>query len=64
MKVIYNKKEMELPSEMTVAQLLKEKGIKRGAVWINGKQLLGSEYETRELQQGDEIKTLRIVAGG
>ena len=63
MKVIYNKKEMELPSEMTVAQLIEEKGIKKAAVWLNGRQLLVKEYGTT-LKDDDQIKILRIIAGG
>lgn len=64
MKVIFNKKELELPSEMTVAQLIEEKQLKRAAVWINGRQLLAAEYEHWILKEGDSIKILRVVAGG
>ena len=42
MKVWLNKKEVELPAEMTVADLIKEKQFKKAAVWINGKQLLSA----------------------
>ncbi len=64
MNVILNKKEIELPSEMTVAQLVREKQIKRAAVWVNGVQLLASQYESWEIKEGDHIKILRVVAGG
>lgn len=64
MKVILNKKEMELPSEMTVAQLIKEKELKRAAVWINGQQLLAAQYESWVIKDGDNVKMLRVVAGG
>jgi thiamine biosynthesis protein ThiS len=64
MKVWLNKKEVELPADMTVAQLIKEKQIKKAAVWINGKQLLSAEYESHGFQEGDQVKILRVVAGG
>ena len=64
MKVLLNKKETELPSEMTVARLIEEKQLKRAAVWINGTQLLGSQYENWIIHEGDTIKILRVVAGG
>lgn len=64
MKITYNKKEMELPSEMTVAQFIEGKQLKRAAVWINGKQLLSAQYDSWMIQDGDQIKILRVVAGG
>ena len=64
MKVLLNKKETELPSEMTVAQLITEKQLKRAAVWVNGVQLLASQYESWVIKEGDNIKILRVVAGG
>jgi len=64
MNVILNKKEIELPSEMTVTQLIAEKQLKRAAVWVNGTQLLASQYESWVIKEGDNIKILRVVAGG
>jgi len=64
MNVILNKKEIELPSEMTVTQLIAEKQLKRAAVWVNGAQLLASQYESWVIKEGDNIKILRVVAGG
>lgn len=64
MNVILNKKEIELPSEMTVARLIAEKQLKRAAVWVNGTQLLASQYESWVIKEGDNIKILRVVAGG
>jgi len=64
MKITYNKKEMELPSEMTVAQFIQEKELKRAAVWINGKQLLSAQYDSQMIRDGDHVKILRVVAGG
>ena len=64
MNVILNKKETELPSEMTVARLITEKKFKRAAVWVNGEQLLSSQYESWTIKEGDNIRILRVVAGG
>ncbi|MEG1930400.1 MAG: MoaD/ThiS family protein [Anaerovorax sp.] len=59
-----NKKEDSLPEGMTVASLLEKRGAKRMSVWVNGKQLLMAEYAVHVLQDGDDVKLLRVVAGG
>lgn len=60
-----NNKQESLAAGTTVSQLLSEKSIKaRSSVWINGRQLLQSEYDQWILQEGDQVKLLRIVAGG
>ncbi len=64
MLVTINKKEVRLEDGLTVKQLLKLRNMRKAAVWINGKQLLLADYETRTIQEGDTIKILRIVAGG
>ncbi len=64
MLVTINKKEVQLEDGLTVKQLLKLRNMRKAAVWINGKQLLLADYETRTIQEGDTIKILRIVAGG
>lgn len=64
MKITFNKKEMELPSEMTVAQFIEAKQLKRAAVWINGNQLLLAQYDSWLIRDGDQVKILRVVAGG
>lgn len=64
-RVIINKKEENLNEGITVIKLLEDRGIKsRSAVWINGEQLLLSDYSTYIIKENDEIKILRIVAGG
>ncbi len=63
-KVNINKKEQEIEESVTVAMLLEEFGSKRSAVWVNGQQLLVAQYPTYTFQDGDEVKILRIVAGG
>lgn len=63
--VMVNKEETVLPEGSTVVRLLELRGIKsRSSVWVNGNQLLLAEYNTWVLQEGDEVKILRIVAGG
>lgn len=64
MKVRINKKEVQMDQAMTVKELLQERGMKKAAVWINGQQLLLAEYDTRRIKDGDEIRLLRIMAGG
>lgn len=64
MKVIINKKEEIIQDGMTIQALLDVKNKKRPAVWVNGKQLLSAEYTTYVIQEADEIKILRVVAGG
>lgn len=63
-KVIINKKEEHLDKNITVAELLRIRGLKKAAVWINGRQLLKAEYDEHILCEGDNIKLLRIMAGG
>lgn len=60
-----NKEQEALEEGTTVKKMLEERGIlSRSAVWINGKQLLLSEYTTYIIEENDQIKILRIVAGG
>ncbi len=64
-RVIINKKEELLQDNMTVLDLLRERHERRrSAVWINGTQLLLSEYPLTKIQEGDVIKILKVVAGG
>ena len=62
--VTINNKAIELEAGTTVTELLQLRKMRRAAVWINGTQLLSAEYQTRKLQEGDNIRLLRIVAGG
>ena len=64
MNVIINKKTRQLAEGITVSELLKLKNMRKAAVWINGRQLLSAEYENYRIQEGDEIRLLRIMAGG
>lgn len=64
MLVTINKKETQLEDGLTVSQLLKLRKLRKAAVWINGKQLMLADYESWKIQEGDNIKLLRIMAGG
>ncbi|MCL1810582.1 MAG: hypothetical protein FWG42_12580 [Clostridiales bacterium] len=59
-----NKKECEISGGLTAGGLLSNRGCQRAAIWVNGRQLLLAEYGTYVIKQGDEIKILRIAAGG
>ena len=63
-KIFINKKETEIEEGLTVKKLLENLNNQKAAVWINGKQLLKAEYDFRIITQGDEVKILRIIAGG
>lgn len=64
-KVIINKEEVLAKKGTTIIQILEERGAKaRSSVWVNGNQLLRAEYETFIVNDGDNIKILRVVAGG
>lgn len=64
MKIVVNGKEEVHNNNLSLGELLKIKGSKRAAVWINGKQLLKSQYNDQVLKEGDEVKILRVIAGG
>ena len=63
-KITINKKETETEEGLTVEKLLTGLNNPKAAVWLNGKQLLRAEYGSCVVMQGDELKILRIVAGG
>lgn len=64
MLVTINKKETRLEDGLTVSQLLKLRKLRKAAVWINGQQLMLADYESWKIQEGDNIRLLRIMAGG
>ena len=63
-KVLINKKEAEIEENLKVCDLLNKLKSPKSAVWINGKQLLKSEYDSEIITSGDDIKILRVIAGG
>ncbi len=64
MKVIINKKEEEIKEGTTIQNILEARQNKRPAVWVNGTQLLKAEYGEYVVNQGDEIKILKVMGGG
>ena len=63
-RITINKKEEFIGNNTTVKELIQSRGLKKAAVWINGSQLLKAQYDTFVLHEGDEVKLLRIMAGG
>lgn len=63
-RIVLNKKELRLAAGTTVRQLMDQNGVRKAAVWINGRQLLKAQYDTCRLQDGDQVRLLRIMAGG
>ncbi|MDD6647714.1 MAG: sulfur carrier protein ThiS [Firmicutes bacterium] len=63
-KITINKKEEFIGNNTTVKELIQSRGLKKAAVWINGSQLLKAQYDTFILHEGDDVKLLRIIAGG
>lgn len=63
-KILLNKKEEFIGNNTTVTELIQSRGLKKAAVWVNGSQLLKAQYDTFVLHEGDEVKLLRIMAGG
>ena len=63
-KITINKKEEFIGNNTTVKELIQSRGLKKAAVWINGSQLLKAQYDTFILHEGDDVKLLRIMAGG
>jgi len=64
MNATCNNKTIELDEGTTVSQLVHSMNYRRAAVWINGQQLLATDYDNRVINPEDQIKILRIVAGG
>ncbi len=63
--VIVNNQETGVPYGTSVSRLLELKGYEgRVSVWIDGAQLLIADYPNRLLAEGDQIKIIRLVAGG
>lgn len=63
-RITINKKEEFIGNNTTVTELIQSRGLKKAAVWVNGSQLLKAQYDTFVLHEGDEVKLLRIMAGG
>ena len=65
MEIVLNGKPCDVEIGVTADGLLEIKGYKgKTSIWINGKQLLLSEYATSIINEGDQVKLLRVVGGG
>ena len=63
-RITINKKEEFIGNNTTVKELIQSRGLKKAAVGGNGSQLLKAQYDTFILHEGDDVKLLRIMAGG
>lgn len=65
MKLIVNKKDTTIPQNFTVNNLLEfMNSSKSVAVFINGKQLLLSEYNIYPLKENDDVRIIKPLGGG
>lgn len=65
MEVIVNNKAINIPHDFAVINLLKYLNYTKSvAVFINGKQILMSQYENYQLNQGDSIRIIKPLGGG
>jgi len=64
--ILFNGKSTEIEEDLTVTAFLNSHGYggKKTSVWLDGRQLLTKEYDSRRLTQGCTIKVLRILGGG
>ena len=64
MDITLNGKPRQLPDGMTARELAEHLHYRRASVWLNGRQLLASDFATTVIKSGDQVKILRIVGGG
>ena len=66
MQVTANGKAYEVPSGLTVADFVRERGLDPRLVVVehNGEALERSRYERIRLAEGDRLELVRAVAGG
>lgn len=66
LRINLNNKDKDIEACTTVLQLLILLGYKKSqsSVWVNNRKLLAGEYETHTLQEGDEVKIVRLSSGG
>jgi sulfur carrier protein len=64
-EVIVNNKAIFIPHDYAVINLLKYLNYTKSvAVFINGKQILMSQYESYHLNQNDSIRIIKPLGGG
>jgi thiamine biosynthesis protein ThiS len=65
MHIMINGKDCPAPMNCTAAELMEYLGYKsKTSIWVNGTQLLLSQYGTWKINDGDQIKLIRVVGGG
>jgi sulfur carrier protein len=65
MKICINNNDAEIENGTTIEDIIKTTALNKWvSVWVNGSQLLESEYPTYIVKENDEIKIIRILAGG
>ncbi len=65
MIINFNNHSEEIAEEVTLYDFLEMKKIrKRTIIWLNGSKINPNSYEKKKLKAGDQIKFVRIIAGG
>lgn len=65
MNLIVNKKAITIPHNSTVIDVLEYLNYSKAvAVFINGKQLLFSQYNNYPLQENDNVRVIKPLGGG
>lgn len=65
MQIRVNQKEMDIPDDFVVKDLLKHLNYTNSvAIWINGKQLLMAEYNDFKIKDKDDIRIIKPLGGG
>lgn len=65
MEITFNGKKCIVNDGITASDLLLEHGYKsKTSIWVNGGQLLKSEYESFVIPEESNVKALRVIGGG
>ncbi len=66
MNVTINGKSTQLNDSKTIADLIRERGLKTSLVAVeqNGTIVPRSEFESKEVVDGDELEIVHFVGGG
>lgn len=66
MDILLNGAPTTIPDQLTVAQLLDDKGLasRRVAIEVNGTIVPRSDQATRSLQAGDRVEIVHALGGG
>jgi len=65
MEILLNNKKYTIKNTCTVSHLLRRIGQKKEvAVFVNGRALKYSEYDTTYLSEQDEVRIFRPLGGG